>query len=162
MKKAVYIIVALFAFIFGISVYYIRPLFVPISLSELRQNTSQYKYLKIKVVGKLEVTGEDSRYFINLKDWENDCSGDNFCFKSLELSEEVMAQNISLIKELAEKNKTFGKTNFIKGDYLADVEITGQLVERENEIFGGTFYAIKVEKIKQVSPIRFVTVEEMR
>ena len=74
-----------------------------------------------------------------------------------------MAENILLVKELAEKNKTFGKTNFIRGDYLADVEITGQLVEGEqNPFFGGSVYDIKVEKMKQISPIRFVTVEEMQ
>ncbi len=162
MKKAVYIIVALIAFIFATSVYYVRSLFVPISLSELRKNISHYKHLKIRVVAKLEVIEENSHYFINLKDWENDCSGDNFCFRGLELSEEVKAENILLIKELAEKNKTFGKTNFIHGDYLADVEITGQLVEKKNEFFGGTFYDIKVEKMKQISPIRFVKVEEMQ
>jgi hypothetical protein len=64
---------------------------------------------------------------------------------------------------LAEKNKTFGKTNFIRGDYLADVEITGKLSEeKQNEYFGGTYYEIEVEKMKQLSPIRFVTVEEMQ
>lgn len=98
MKKAVYIIVALIAFIFGASVYYVRPLFIPISLFELRENLSHYKYLKIKVAAKLKVTEENSRYFINLKDWENDCSGDNFCFRSLELSEDLVAENITLIK----------------------------------------------------------------
>jgi hypothetical protein len=162
MRKAVYVFVALLAFASGVFVYYIHPLFVPISLSELRQNTPHYISRKFKVVGKLEVWEAESNCSINLKDWENDCSGDNFCFRGLELSEEVKAENILLIKELAEKNKTFGKTNFIHGDYLADVEITGQLVEKRNEFFGGTFYDIKVEKMKQVSPIRFVKVEEMQ
>ena len=66
-----------------------------------------------------------------------------------------------MIKELAEKNKTFGVTNFIRGDYLAEVEITGELVRAENKYFSGEFYDVKVEKIKQISPIKFVTVEEM-
>lgn len=167
MKKAAYILVALIAFIFGVSVYYFRPLFVPVSLSELRQNTSRYKYLKIKVVGKLEVTEENSQYFINLKDWENDCSGDNFCFTGLELSEEIMADNMSLIKELVEKNKTVKRSTLINNDYWSDgvyyvdVEVTGRLVEKENKLFGGTFYDIKVEEIKQISPIKFVPVKEM-
>lgn len=168
MKKAVYIIVALIAFIFGASVYYVRPLFVPISLSELRKNISHYKHLKIKVVGKLEVSEAESRYFINLKDWENNCSGDNFCFRGLELSEELMTENISLIKELVEKNKTVERSTLINdtywadGEYYVDVEVTGRLVEKENLYFsGGNFYDIKVEEIKQKSPIKFVPMKEM-
>jgi hypothetical protein len=167
MKKVVYIIVSLIAFMFGASVYYVRPLFVPISLSVLRENISHYRHLKIKVVAKLEVTEENSRYFINLKDWENDCSGDNFCFQGLELSDEVLAQNISLIKELVEKNKTVERSTLINGLYWADgeyfveVEVIGRFVEKENELFGGTFYDIKVEEIKQKSPIKFVPIKEM-
>ena len=98
----------------------------------------------------------------NLKDYENDCSGDNFCFRGLELSEEIEAENILLLEVLAENNKTIRKTDFRRGEYLADVEITGYLVERENEYFGGSDYEIKVEKLNQISPIRFVLVEEMQ
>jgi hypothetical protein len=167
MKKAVYIIVAISAFMLGASVYYVSSLFVPVSLSELRKNISHYKHIKIKVAAKLEVTEENSRYYINLKDWENDCSGDNFCFQSLEFSEEVLAQNISLIKELVEKNKTVERTTLIKdsywadGEYYVDAEVTGRIVEKENKLFGGTFYAVKVERIKQNSPIKFVPVRQM-
>jgi hypothetical protein len=168
MRKAVYIIVALITFIFGASVYYVRPLFVPIPLSELRENLSYYKHLKIKVVAKLEVTEENSRYFINLKDWENDCSGDHFCFRGLELSEELMSGNMTLIKELIEKNKTVERSTLINGiycadgEYYVDVEVTGYLVEKENLYFsGGNFYDIKVEEIEQKSPIKFVPIKEM-
>ncbi len=167
MRKSVYIVVTLIAFIFGVSIYYIRPVFIPISLSELRQNTPRYKYLKIKVFAKLEVSEEDSRYFVNLKDWENDCRGDNFCFQGLELSDEILAQNISLIKELVEKNKTVGRSTLINdfywadGEYYIDVEVTGRFVEKESKYFGDTFYDIKVEEIKQKSPIKFVPTKEM-
>ncbi len=167
MKKAIYISVALIAFIFATSVFYVRPVFFPISLSELRENTPRYKNFTIKIVGKLEVTEEDSRYFISLKDWENDCSGDNFCFRSLDLSEELVAKNITLIKEIIEKNKTVERLTLINdtywadGEYYVDVEITGHLVEKKNEIFGGTFYEIKVAEIKQNSPIKFVPMKEM-
>jgi len=162
MKKAIYVLVALLAFTCGVFVFYVRPLLIPISLSELRQNISHYKYFKFKVVGKLEVLKPESTYFINLKDYEKDCSGDNFCFRGLELSEEIKAENILLLEELAEKNKTIGKTDFRRGDYLADVEITGNLVERENSLGGDPIYKINVEKLKQISPIRFVLVEEMQ
>ena len=162
MKKLIYIFVALLAFACGLLVYYIRPLIIPISLAELRQNTEQYKSRKFKVTGKLEVVEAESIYFINLKDYENDCSGGPMCFKGLQLSNEVKAENIELIKELAEKNKTFGVTNFISGDYLAEVEVTGELIEEgESQFGGGMIYDIKVEKIKRISPIKFVTAEEM-
>ena len=45
---------------------------------------------------------------------------------------------------------------------MADVEIIEHLVERENKYFGGSDYEIKVEKLKQISPIRFVLIEEMQ
>lgn len=166
-KKIIYILVFLVAIIFGVSFYYFLPFFTPVSLSELRKHTSHYKHRKIKVFAKLEVTEENSRYFVNLKDWENECSGDIPCFRGLELSEEILAQNISLIKELVEKNKTVGRstlindTYWIDGEYYIDVEVSGYLVEKENELFGGTFYDIKVEEIKQISPIKFVPIKEM-
>ncbi len=167
MKKVAYILIGLIAFVFGSSAFYVRPLFVPTSLSELREHESQYKHLKIKVFAKLEVSEEESRYFVNLKDWENDCRGDNFCFRGLELPNEILAQNTSLIKELVEKNKTVKRSTLINdtywadGEYYVDVEVTGRLVEKENEIFGGTFYDIKVEEIKQKSAIKFVPMKEM-
>lgn len=138
MKKAVYIVISLIAFTLGVSVYYVRPLFVPISLSELRADISRYKDLKIKVVGKLEVSEAESVYHVNLKDWENDCSGDNFCFRSLELSKELIAENISLLKEIVEKNKTVGDSTLINdiylsdGEYYIDVEVTGRLKSKMN------------------------------
>lgn len=167
MKKIIYIFVFLIAVIVGVSVYYLRPLFVPISLSDLRKNTSHYKHHKIKVFAKFEVTEENSQYFINLKDWENECSGDNFCFIGLELSEEILAQNLSLIKELLEKNKAVGRSTLINGEHWADgefyidVEVSGYLIEKESKYFSGTFYDIKVDEIKQISPIKFVTIKEM-
>lgn len=167
MKKFVYIVVTLIAFTLGISVYYVRPLFVPVSLSELRKNKSQYKHLNINVAAKLEVTEENSRYFINLKDWENHCSGDNFCFQGLDLSKELIAENLTLIKEIVAKNKTVERSTLINdtywadGEYYVDVEVSGYLVEKKSELFGGTFYDIKVNEIKQTSPIKFVPMKEM-
>ncbi len=167
MKRIVYAFIFLIAIVFGVSVYYFRPLFIPISLSELRKNTSHYKYSKIKVSAKLEVTEENSRYFVNLKDWENECSGDNFCFRGLELSDEILVQNLPLIKELVEKNKTVGRSTLINdtywsdGEYYIDVVVIGRLIEKENELFGGTFYDIQVEEIKQISPIKFIPMKEM-
>ena len=46
MKKAIYVFIALLAFACGVFVFYVRPLLIPISLSELRQNISHFKSLR--------------------------------------------------------------------------------------------------------------------
>ena len=97
MKKAICILIALFTFACSIFVFYIHPFIFPISLSELRKNTSNYKSRQFKIVGKLEVWEAESVYSINLKDWENDCSGEPICFEILVIPEEVEAENILLI-----------------------------------------------------------------
>jgi hypothetical protein len=163
MKKNIYIFVALTAFACGVFVFYIRPLFIPISLSELRENISYYKFQKVKVRGNLEVVKAESSYFLALQDYKGDCSSVP-CFKSLELSEEARKHNDLLIEELAEKNTTLGKTDFRSGVYLAEVEITGYLEERKNnsDFPFDSHRIIKVEEISQISPVRFVASEEMR
>ncbi len=160
MKKFIYVLIALLTFACSVFVFYIHPLIFPISLAELRQNASNYKSRKFKVVGKLEVWEAESVKSINLKDWENGCSREPFCFRGLELSEDIKAENSLLLNELAEKNKTIGKTDLRHGEYYVEVEITGRLVEKENEYFGGIYYDINVDELKPISPIKFVFVEE--
>lgn len=163
MKKLICGFIAMLAFIFGLGIYYIYPLIIPISLDELRKNEKSYKSRRFKVFGKLEVIkfADTPGYSINLKDYENDCK-DRICFKGLELTEEIKSENILLIDELATKNKTREVTNSIEGEYLAEVEVTGKLVEKgESPFGGGMIYSIKAEKIEQISPIKFVPVEEI-
>ena len=135
---------------------------IPFSLSELRQNTAHYKFHKFKVTGKFAVWEAESTYFINLKDWENDCSVEPGCDYGLEISEEIKAENIDWLKEIAKKNYTIGKTDSRRIEYFAEAEITGYLVERENKYFGGLYDEIKVEKIKQLSPVKFVLLDEIQ
>lgn len=163
MKKVLYVSIAVSAFFCGVGVFYVRPLLVPLSLFELRQNISRYKSRDFKVIGKLEVTEFDSTYFVNIKDWENECSAEPKCFRGLQLSERVLRENFSLLEEIAEKNHTIGKTDFRHIEYYADVEITGSLVETENQYFTvDSSYDIKVEAIEYLSPVKFVLLDNLQ
>lgn len=169
MKKLIYILISLVAFSVGVAVFYIRPQFIPISLGELRENISQYKFVKVRVKGNFEVTKAESTYFFGLQDYKNKCSGGSFCYVGLELSKETEEINSLLINELPDKNQTLGKTDYRRGVYLAEIEVNGYLEEEKEEkykdtgISGGVgpAYIIKVQNIKQISPIKFVTNEEL-
>ncbi len=140
MKKLIYILISFIAFSVGVAVFYIRPQFIPISLDELRENISQYKLVKVRVKGNFEVTKAESTYFFGLQDYKNKCSGDLFYHSTLELSKETEEKNSSLINELADKNQTLGKTDFRRGVYLAEVEVSGYLEEekyKDTGISGG-------------------------
>jgi hypothetical protein len=164
MKKAICILVALLAFTCGVFVFYVRPILVPISLFELRHNASQYKSHKFKVIGKLTVwKADESTYYIGLTDWEGRCSSVNYCGYSLRVSEELIAENETLVRDIAQKNETNIKTDFRSFEHIANVEITGFLVEEEQtEYFPGIYDVIKVEKIKQLSPVKFVLLDDTR
>lgn len=161
MKKLIYILIGIVTFSVSFWIFQMHPLVIPITLYELKQ-TGDYKTRKFTVIGKLNAYKSGSDSSINLQDYENNCSVEPQCFKSLELSEDAKNESSLLITELVEKNKTFGITNFIPGDYLAEVEVTGELVEQkeENPFCRCMIYNIKAERIKQISPIKFVTNEE--
>ncbi len=161
MKKVIYIFVALLAFVSGVFVFYIRPLFIIVPLYDLRENISHYESLKVKVRGDFEVTNGESSYLYGIQDYKNDCSDDCVSYKGLELPKEIEEENIKFIKELAEKNSTLGKTDFRQGMYMAKVEVTGYVEERYSVGFDMSYFVIKVVEIKQISPIKFITVQEM-
>ena len=160
MKKLIYISVAVLAFVAGISIYFIRPAFIPISLSELIGNPKRHQIFSFKVRGDFQVWKAESNYYFELIDTENECAFvETHCLSSLELPDEVIKQNNALIEDLASQNQKLGKTDFRNGINLAKVEITGILEERKHEkiYFGdGTYFTIKVQKIEQLAPIRFV------
>ncbi len=162
MKKLIYILVALLAFLCGIFVFFIRPLFITVPLYELKGNVQYYKYQKIKVKGYFTPTKDESSYFYSLEDYTNKCSGefiDCASFVSLELSEGVEKKENLLIEEIAEKNYQLGKTEFRRGFYGAEVEVIGYVEER-NGVFG-LAPVIKIEEIKQISPIKFISTVRM-
>lgn len=167
MRKLIYISVAILAFVSGILIYYIRPSFIPISLSELRGNPKRHQIFSFKVRGDFQVWKAESTYSFELIDNQNECaSTEPLCLKILELSDEIIKRNNTLIEDLANQNQKLGKTDFRKGINLAEVEITGILEERKDEklaYFGGdgSYFRLKVEKIEQLSPVRFVESKEI-
>ncbi len=167
MRKLIYISVAVLAFVSGILIYYIRPSVIPISLSELRGNPKRHQIFSFKVRGDFQVWKAESTYSFELLDNQNDCAlTEPLCLKILELTDEIINRNNALIEDLASKNQKLGKTDFRKGINLAAVEVTGILEERKNEksaYFGGDFsyFILKVEKIEQLSPVRFVESKEI-
>ncbi len=63
-----------------------------------------------------------------------------------------------VINELADKNESLGKAYIEQRVYLAEVEVTGYLEERESS--GVPMEWVKIEEIKQISPIKLITIEE--
>lgn len=162
MRKFIYILVAIIAFVSGSLVYYLRPSFTSISLSELRGNPTRHRLFKFKVQGDLQVYKAESKYFFELRNEKDECSVEPQCWNSLEISDEIKRKNNDLIEDLASKNQTLGKTDLRKGIYLAEVEITGKLVERPVQYNFGSdlYYEIKVEDIQQLASIRFAASDE--
>jgi hypothetical protein len=162
MRKLIYISVAVLSFVSGILIYYIHPAFIPISLLELRGNPKRHQIFSFKVRGDFQVWKAESTYFFELIDERNECALlEPPCSRSLELPNEVMSKNNNLIEDLASKNQQLGKTDLRKGINLAEVEITGILEERKTGQmvnFNGidSYFILKVEKIEQLSPVRFV------
>jgi hypothetical protein len=168
MKKFLYISIALFAFVVGILGIYLKPLFVPVPLSELKGKLYLYKSREIKVKGyftssKFRSTKWEFIYIIleNAK-----CDEYGYCVSaaiSLELSEETKEKESVLIQELAEKNYQYEleKKEAVEGNYGVEVEITGQIEERETNFSGIDPFVIKVKEIKQTSPIKFITIRKV-
>jgi hypothetical protein len=130
-----------------------------------------YKSQKIKLKGYLEVTKGETSFLYSLRDYKNVNSKDYemLPFISLRMSETIESENISLIKEIAEKNSMVGELGKVEkyrkqlqGVFLAEVEITGYVEEEKNEIFGGYYPAIRIEKLKQLSPVKFIYIEELK
>jgi hypothetical protein len=63
-----------------------------------------------------------------------------------------------LREELFEKNAQIDNKDIYKGEFVAEVEITGKIREVVS-CFGPPFY-IEAKEVKQVSPIRFISAEE--
>ena len=164
MKKLFYIGVAVFAFVIGFFAFYVRPLLMPIPFSELEENLSLYKSREINVKGQFFIIKwGDTPNFYRLKDSNHDCPGSiDYCESEaiLELSQEVEKKEITLIKELNEKNYQYllEKGDYTQGRYVVEAEITGYVEERESGFSSiRSAYIIKVKEIKQTSPIKFMS-----
>jgi hypothetical protein len=173
MKKLLYICIALFAFIIGIFIFYIRPLLVPVPLSEIDGKFALYKSLEIKVKGRFFMSKSHigDFYLYQFDDDSNKCTEDSpYCFSEalIELPEEVKKRKDLLIKELVERNYQHDLENCdsemrecnSNGRFGADVEITGYVEERPPIFNGIPVFVIKVDDIKQTSPTKFITIRK--
>jgi len=168
MKKFLYIGIALFAFIVGILGIYFKPLFIPVPLSELKGKLYLYKSREIKVKGFFTSTKFRStkwEFMYGIQENADKCDEFGYCVSaaiSLELSEELEKKEYRLIQELAEKNYQYQleKGETVEGNYGVEVEITGQIEERETNFSGVDPFVIKVKEIKQTSPIKFIVIRQ--
>ena len=162
MKKRIYILVALLAFLCGVFVFFIRPLFITVPLFELRGNIRYYKFQEIKVKGYFVPSKDELSYSYTLEDYKSKCFGGRVYCESLltlELSEELKRKESLLINEIIEKNEPLKKLDVRNGYYGAEVEVTGY-VEEINDAFG-SIPALNVEEIKQFAPTKFISTVNM-
>jgi len=163
MKKLVYILVAFSAFSIGVVVYYLRPIVSPVSLCEISQNAELYQFNEIRIKGYMYNVGKTEDDF-SVYDFSNDClTGAN-----LDITEQLKEQLINdeklkvFIGELRQKNNDVIKNREGKGVFVGEVEIIGEIKKRtETTGIASQPFVIKANKIKQISPIRFLSNEEI-
>jgi len=179
MKKLLNIFVAISTALIGVLTYYALFLFMPASIPEIKEVTALYQlethpqgYFSRKVVLQEDLIAYRNRdnnslsYYIQGQkekcDFFISCSNvlylDCMITKSLEFKTWVGQNEVRLIEEIAEKNRHFNENSSLKGVLGAKVEITGYI--KTSDPFD-SFFTIDVINIKQISPIRFISEEEM-
>lgn len=161
--------VAIFAFITGVFVFYVRPLFIPVPLSEIEDKLALYKSREIRVNGYFiaEKSLIGDFYLYQFEDDSNKCTEDSqYCFSEaiVVISEEIKKKESQLINELVDSNYIYALGDCdskmrecnLKGRFGAKVEITGDVEERPAVFSGTRIFVIKLKDIKQTSPIDFI------
>ena len=171
MKKLIYILVALTAFSIGFWLFHLRPLVTPVSLCEISQHAELFKSKQIRVKAFLDGVGRDESNLddYSVSDFRNGC----LTGASLEISEKIKEKlksdenlkgSISLLRQKYEEAFDNRRNpSYPAGYYLAEVEITGEIekyTETETTSIARIPFKIKVDEIKQVSPIQFISHEE--
>ena len=164
MKKLIYIFVGLAAFSIGIAVYYLQPIVTAVPLCEISQHVELYEFNEIRIKAYLDGAGitEDDFNFYSVSDFNNSC----LTGASLEISEALKNDDAfkKLARELRQKN-TYLREKKSDGVYIAEVEILGE-IKKQLELESAPLVApppfiIKTKEIKQISPIRFLSYEEI-
>lgn len=172
MKKLVYILVAVFTFSIGFWLFHLRPVVMPVSLCEIsRLDAELFKTKQIYVRAYLDSVGrtEDDLDSYSVYDLENGC----FIGAKLEISGKIKEQlqnddNLKASINLIRQNQEEAYDNrpnprYKPVYYFAEVEITGEVKKYESE-YGALVtpppFIIKVDEIKQISPIRLINYEE--
>jgi hypothetical protein len=157
MKKLLYILVALLAFVAGVITFYVRPLVMPVSLHEVSQNWKLYYFNDVHIKAYLE-SGAVPDYCCSVIGFQgNYMEGAGF-----DLTEQLEKdENLKRLREeLFQKNKALNNKDFDKGEFVAEVIIIGR-IEKVMGCFGPPYY-IEAREVKQVSPIRFISKEEFQ
>ena len=169
MKKFVYILFGLFTFSVSSWLFNLHPLVTPVSLCEISQHSQIYQSKQIYIEAYLEVVGSlgDDFTYYSVFDFGNNC----FTGASLEISETVKEQlsndeNLkTFVNELRQKN-TRSRDKHSDGNFIGKVKIIGSIekVSSHNETAGMIApppFAITANEIKQISPIQFMSYEEI-
>jgi len=174
MKKLIYILISIFTFSIGFWLFHLRPLVMPGSLCDISQRDAKLfesKQIHIKAfldgVGRTE---DDSNYY-TVFNFGNGC----LTGASLEISEEIKEQlkadgnlktSINLMRQKREEEFNNRRNeSYTPVHYIAEVEITGEIeryAETETTGINPIPFKIKVSEIKQVSPIRLISYEEIQ
>ncbi len=170
MNKLGYILSAFLAFSFGIVVYSLRPIVSPTSLCEISQHSELYQFNDIRIKAYLDNVGidDDNLPYYSVFDFGNDCLTGADLNISERLKEQLKSdENLSVfINELREKNNKLME-NRADGHFIGQVEIIGcieKVLPKTDETTGITSplpFIIKVDEIKQIAPIRFMSHEEI-
>jgi hypothetical protein len=125
-----------------------------LSLYDATQNVGLYKEQKKYIKGYLEVNSLDSNgtKYYSLFDFNKNCFQQCLAESSLQLPQKNNREISNLIKELENKG---ARSNNQDGFIYAEVEVFGE-IEESSACFAPP-YRIKVEEIKQVSPIKFMS-----
>jgi hypothetical protein len=185
MKKLLNIFVAVLTSIIGVSVYYALFFFIPASVAEIKETTTfdeiemhPQSYLSRKIVLQEDLIAYRDKGYNSLSyhiqghkkkcDIRVSCSNveylDCMIGNSLEFKTWVGQNEVSLIEEIAEKNRQHYENGSRKGLFGAKVEITGYISDAVDFVDYspfGNYFTINVIDIKQISPIRFISEEEM-
>ena len=170
MKKATYILFGLFTFSIGFWLFNLRPLVTPVNLCEIPQNTEIYRSKQVFIkayVDSVGISENDLTYFSVFDFGENCLTG-----ASLNISEKFKEQlkndeNLkSFIDELRRKNNELREKR-ADGHFIGEVEIVGSIksIPQNTAIAGSAAtyfpFEIEVSEMKQISPIRFMSQEEI-
>lgn len=156
MKKIICVFIAILTFGISVSIYYLRPLVMPVSLYTISQSAPLYRFNDVHMKAYLESSYSDDDFvYLPVTDFNN---GDAV-FAGFDLNDSLKENNalLKLKSELFEMNSKLDRKH---GEYVAQVEIIGR-IEELNSCFGPSF-GIQVKEIKQISPILYVSNENGR
>ncbi len=169
MKKLIYILIGIATFSIGFCIFQLRPLIVPVSLCEISQHSELFQSKQIYIKAFLDRVriDEGGREDFSVSDLGKGC----VTGATLEISEQLKSKLKSdesfqkFIGELRVKNYEEHKKRDGNGVFVAEIEIVGEIKKVEESEYGLLvslpLFIITANEIKQISPIRFISKEEI-